>query len=678
MIAFRNLIQALVLATAIPGFAELAWTLRNPAMTNQPFGQVVWTGNQFLALGDGVLATSMDGNSWSSSRAPLATFTEAASSGTVTVAIGSHLVTSSDGAKWDTISLPQTWCCFSSVAWTGSRFVLSGIFAGIDSVATSVDGKNWSLSFLGGNTAGLPHRFATGPSSVLLYGSQGIFRSSPDGRSWMPCSTAKSSVGVFWTGSQFMSQTDAGGLQTSDSGMTWRDRQDLSDSIQNLSGQPETWFDIGSVGGKSYMVGRNAYLSADGEHWAVDSAFLAWWLIQRSSHSVRRLGIEPIHGKQFLLGSAGSIWSGTSTTDWMLRTGTITLQNLRSVAAGQGIWVAVGDSGVILRSVDGKFWERSASPTSSVLRKVLWTGKVFKAIGDSGVYLSSVDGKQWERSKIGNGLTLLDAVWSDTLKLVIADSCRVLRSTDGIQWTSHKLADGAGGLMRIAAGAGRYVVVGIHNMSFSSSNGADWEDNESHASFGTAQSLLWTGSVFLVGGEGIVETSLDGLTWKGSYNPIPQAYFLQMLGYGADRLAMGSDGSVYKVIGDTAMQTLGGPSNGSFSMALSDSLWVQVGVNGIIQSVPAPFPPSVSLKRSNKRLPLVRWRGDRLVIELSGQNVVQLEAVSLAGRRLFGRTSQVLEAGPHELDLSAWKGFRFLRIKVGKEAWQTLPAPVMH
>jgi photosystem II stability/assembly factor-like uncharacterized protein len=52
-------------------------------------------------------------------------------------------------------------------------------------------------------------------------------------------------------------------------------------------------------------------------------------------------------------------------------------------------FVAVGDSGVILTSPDGKTWTSQTSGTSQILRGVIWSGSQFVAVGDSGVILTS-------------------------------------------------------------------------------------------------------------------------------------------------------------------------------------------------------------------------------------------------------------------------------------------------
>ncbi len=80
-------------------------------------------------------------------------------------------------------------------------------------------------------------------------------------------------------------------------------------------------------------------------------------------------------------------------------------ENLVAVAAFSGptnpaaptlTFVAVGNSGTILRSTDGKNWEQvSHVPTSNNLNDVAWGGSNFISVGEGGVVLTSPDGLSW-------------------------------------------------------------------------------------------------------------------------------------------------------------------------------------------------------------------------------------------------------------------------------------------
>lgn len=88
-----------------------------------------------------------------------------------------------------------------------------------------------------------------------------------------------------------------------------------------------------------------------------------------------------------------------------------TINNLNSVTvSSNGIYVAIGDSGTILRSVDGINWQAVANTdnTSSNLNGVTvnQNGK-FVAVGNNGSILSSNDGDNWNvTDQVNSGINL--------------------------------------------------------------------------------------------------------------------------------------------------------------------------------------------------------------------------------------------------------------------------------
>ena len=69
--------------------------------------------------------------------------------------------------------------------------------------------------------------------------------------------------------------------------------------------------------------------------------------------------------------------------------------NLSSVACGNGVFVAVGDSGWILRSLDGTTWTLKNPGTVNDLYSVTFGNNLFVAVGAGGTVLVSSDGATW-------------------------------------------------------------------------------------------------------------------------------------------------------------------------------------------------------------------------------------------------------------------------------------------
>lgn len=111
--------------------------------------------------------------------------------------------------------------------------------------------------------------------------------------------------------------------------------------------------------------------------------------------------------------------------------------NFNSVAFGNGLYVAVGDRGVIQTSPDGVNWtQRLSSGTSGEpnLYKVIFAGGRFVAVGDANSILTSTDGITWIATYSGGGGNLYGVAWSGTHYLAVGpDSMN--SSVDGITWT---------------------------------------------------------------------------------------------------------------------------------------------------------------------------------------------------------------------------------------------------
>jgi len=111
------------------------------------------------------------------------------------------------------------------------------------------------------------------------------------------------------------------------------------------------------------------------------------------------------------VGVSAPILTSPDGTAWTLRNSG-TSNDLRSVAYGNGLFVAVGEDGAILTSPDGASWTQRTSGTSNRLRGVTYGNGLFVAVGDRGAILTSPDGVNWtaqtsrdlrERSLRGGG-----------------------------------------------------------------------------------------------------------------------------------------------------------------------------------------------------------------------------------------------------------------------------------
>jgi hypothetical protein len=73
---------------------------------------------------------------------------------------------------------------------------------------------------------------------------------------------------------------------------------------------------------------------------------------------------------------------------------------LFGVAAGNGVFVAVGDSGVIAVSLDGEKWDLQGTIEGTPVRAIVFAETRFVAVGDNGRVYSSADGLIWSSQRI--------------------------------------------------------------------------------------------------------------------------------------------------------------------------------------------------------------------------------------------------------------------------------------
>jgi hypothetical protein len=319
----------------------IAWNRRNPALTGfAPLRSIVWTGAQFVAVGQaGMIETSPDGSEWTL-RSPLGatkSLSKIATNGSLLVAVGDGVVlTSTDSSKWTTQSTPADFKV-KSVAWIGSGFVAVG---GNGRIFTSPDAKTWTSQ-----ESGIKHPLYdvawTGAIAVAVGGYQSygadstMVLTSSDGKEWHRESLPEELLdlhSVTWTGSQLVAVGDNGSVARSPDGHHWT-----------------------KVHGKAY----------DPMLYSV-----AW-----SGKTYVAVGVAGVSGKKAgLVSTDGEIWNEANIP---------TIVNLRAVAWCGDQFIAVGERGIVCASSDGVNWESMYSAQD--MRSILWTGTRIVSVGEYGV-----------------------------------------------------------------------------------------------------------------------------------------------------------------------------------------------------------------------------------------------------------------------------------------------------
>ncbi|WP_457630780.1 WD40/YVTN/BNR-like repeat-containing protein, partial [Oceanithermus sp.] len=248
------------------------------------------------------------------------------------------------------------------------------------------------------------------------------------------------------------------------------------------------------------------------------------------------------YGTRFV--GVGLNYVGTSDdgVNWESRPLDIT-SPLNKVAYGGGVYVAVGDDGIIFTSSDGVSWTLQESGVVSNLHGVTYGNGLFVAVGSGGTVLTSSDGKTWTDQTAGSGTTysLCSVAYGDGLFVAVGDVGTVLTSTDGANWTDQTAGSGTTSPLcdvtyGVVNGNGLFVAVGSFGTIVTSPDGANWTAVNSPVT-DLLDSVIYDagGGLFVAVGASSIVTSSDGSTWTPQTVP----------GGVSDLHSVASNGSLY-------------------------------------------------------------------------------------------------------------------------------------
>jgi hypothetical protein len=177
--------------------------------------------------------------------------------------------------------------------------------------------------------------------------------------------------------------------------------------------------DIALGGGRLVAISREdtTLYSDDGSNWTAHTSF------DVPSHNIFLEGITYDGSKFIAVGMDYSggweqvIYTSTDGTSWTERydsnSGSGSNISLNDVAVGGGYYVAVGDDGTVVRSIDGVSWSNVTSSTSVDLQSVSYGEGTFVVVGDEStggsnphVVLTSTNGSSWTDRSGGTVLPL--------------------------------------------------------------------------------------------------------------------------------------------------------------------------------------------------------------------------------------------------------------------------------
>jgi len=291
----------------------------------------------------------------------------------------------------------------------------------------------------------------------------------------------------------------------------------------SLAFPSDLWCVVGGPGSTTAEI----YISTSGELWESVSG-----LITNTPPGPVLIGLNAVAHDETLGvwvavgdpegGDAYIVSSSSPQSAWTERATTVNA-SLRSVASnGAGVFVAVGDGGVLIRSVDGTTWTTGASGTGNDLRKVVWVGALSKWIAVGGLgptarIIWSADGIAWTIATNPGTAACHDVAWDGTALCATLVNGTVLTSTNGTSWTlvaapgypafaSVAIAGDPSGVLLASALVGLYASFD-HGASFQSVGSAGAANNV----YGTmdVQAIAFGNGRFVIaGGTGSVGVGL--------------------------------------------------------------------------------------------------------------------------------------------------------------------------
>ena len=186
-----------------------------------------------------------------------------------------------------------------------------------------------------------------------------------------------------------------------------------------------------------------------------------------------------------------------------------------SVVYAQGLYVAVGQDGQIITSLDGISWHNVDSGTKQDLTGITYANGNYIAVGSRGTLMKSPQGTVWQIINLNetSNFTSIRQI-SGTIYITMATG-NLYTSTDSVSWS--QLSTGVTGILySIAYGAGAYVAVGEKGLMITSTDGVIWSSNTSTAGL-DLYSVSFQNNMFIATGQNTrTWYSTDGNNWNVS------------------------------------------------------------------------------------------------------------------------------------------------------------------
>jgi photosystem II stability/assembly factor-like uncharacterized protein len=263
-----------------------------------------------------------------------------------------------------------------------------------------------------------------------------------------------------------------------------------------------------------------------------------------------------------------------------------TTETLLGVAYGNGVFVAVGEAGTILRSTDyGLTWQNRSNEEVTVagLRSVAFGNNLFMAIAGDDVVVSTDLGLTWNRATVPVGWWTA-VIWGGGSWFLVSESEIVSSESNGQSWTS--VYKGHPALSDIVYHDGSLVAVGGSIYS-SKDLGETWKDAGIPGADWLAGVTFGNNLFVVVGGNfgDVILKSSDPMKWSSdNMEVLPNAPGLSSVGFGNEVfVAVCNSGRILVSSGTGPWQEVtSGTDKALIRVAFGNGTFVVVGQNGTL------------------------------------------------------------------------------------------------
>ncbi len=219
------------------------------------------------------------------------------------------------------------------------------------------------------------------------------------------------------------------------------------------------------------------------------------------------------------VGDSGLVWTSGNGSSWTARNSNTT-SNLYAVCYGGGQFVAVGKEGTVVTSTSGTQWTLRVYPGSAGARSltcIAYNGSIYVAGGTGGRLRTSSDGISWANHDIGTLNELRGMCYGNGMFIASSSGGNIYKSTNGTQWTGTNISDK--NFYSAVYGNGLFIAGGERGACFTSTDGNNWTERET--GYGNyLMALIYTGTTYIACGNSdgyslgsMIIYSSNGINW---------------------------------------------------------------------------------------------------------------------------------------------------------------------